>query len=159
MRTLLDRYRHSLTNYDSALAYALLGIVGGVASGLLVLAFELAIGQLGGLWGIAGGDDFESLPRWLQFGLPVAGAIILGLAFSLLQPEDRETGIVHVLSRMHSHYGALPLPAGAGSARRRSLVLPQAAPARAAAARDCAVPQSSGAAPSAAAADSPPEAC
>jgi len=32
------------------------------------------------------------------------------------------------------HYGALPLPAGAGSARRRSLVLPQAAPARAAAA-------------------------
>ena len=109
MRTLLDRYRHSLTNYDSALAYALLGIVGGVASGLLVLAFELAIGQLGGLWGIAGGEDFESLPRWLQFGLPVAGAIILGLAFSLLQPEDRETGIVHVLSRMHSHYGALPL--------------------------------------------------
>ena len=109
MRTLLDRYRRSLTNYDSALAYALLGIVGGVASGLLVMAFEMAISQLGGLWSIAVGEDFESLPRWLQFGLPAMGALVLGLAFTFLKPEDRETGIVHVLSRMHSHYGVLPL--------------------------------------------------
>ncbi len=108
MYRLLDNYRRLLTNYDSVLAYALLGVVGGIASGLIVLAFELAISQLAGVWGVAGGEDFESLPRWLAFALPVCGAIVLGLAFSALRPEDREIGIVHVLSRMHSHYGALP---------------------------------------------------
>ena len=108
MYNLLGRYRRSLTNYESALSYALLGIVGGIVSGLVVLAFELAIRELAGFWGVAGGEDFESLPRWLAFALPTAGATLLGLAFWALRPEDREIGIVHVLSRMHSHYGALP---------------------------------------------------
>jgi H+/Cl- antiporter ClcA len=105
---ILDNYRRRLTNYESVLAYALLGIVGGVFSGLVVLAFELAIEQLAGVWGVAGAEDFESLPRWQAFALPVLGAVVLGLAFSALRPDDREVGIVHVLSRMHSHYGALP---------------------------------------------------
>ncbi len=92
------------------LAYSVLGIVGGMASGLVVLAFELAIRESGRpRGGVAGcGEGFEALPRWLAFALPAAGATAAGL-FSLLKPEDRETGIVHVLSRMHSHYGALPL--------------------------------------------------
>ncbi|MEM1113412.1 MAG: chloride channel protein [Pseudomonadota bacterium] len=109
MRQLLQAYRRQLANYDSLLAYSLLGLVGGIASGLIVLAFELAIQETARLWGVAGGEDFESLPRWLLFALPVSGAIALGAVFSMLQPEDREIGIVHVLSRMHSHYGALPL--------------------------------------------------
>jgi H+/Cl- antiporter ClcA len=75
----------------------------------VVLAFEGSITQLASLWGVgAGGEDFESLPRWAAFALPAGGALVLGLIYSLLQPADRETGIVHVLSRMHSHYGALP---------------------------------------------------
>lgn len=110
MRTLLTRYRQYLTNYESVLAYSLLGIVGGLASGLVVIAFELLIGQLASLWGVGdGGEGFETLPTWAQFALPVAGATVLGIVYSLLKPEDRETGVVHVISRMHSHYGALPL--------------------------------------------------
>lgn len=34
--------------------------------------------------------------------------MVLGIIFSFLKPENRETGIVHVLSRMHTHYGILP---------------------------------------------------
>jgi H+/Cl- antiporter ClcA len=110
VRNLLDNYRRYLTNYDSLLAYSLLGIVGGVASGLVVLAFEWSITALAGLWGVAGGGEFfEVLPRWQLFALPAGGALLLGLAYHLLAAEDRETGIVHVLSRMHSHYGVLPL--------------------------------------------------
>ena len=33
LNRLLGQYRRYLTNYESALAYALLGVVGGVASG------------------------------------------------------------------------------------------------------------------------------
>lgn len=50
MNTLLNRYRRYLANYESVLAYSVLGIVGGVASGLVVLAFELAINGLASAW-------------------------------------------------------------------------------------------------------------
>lgn len=104
-----NKYRHKLTNYESVLAYSVLGVVGGIASGLAVLVFELAIREAGRLWGVAdGGEGFESLPQWMLFALPCGGALVLGALFSLLKPEDRETGIVHVISRMHSHYGILP---------------------------------------------------
>lgn len=107
---LLKNYRRYLTRYDSAIAYAVLGIVGGIASGLIVLGFELAATEVARLWGVGnGGEDFESLPRWMAFALPAGGATLLGLLYMLLKPEDRETGIVHVISRMHSHYGVLPL--------------------------------------------------
>lgn len=110
MRQLLSSYRRLLINYDSVLAYSLLGIVGGVASGLVVLAFELAIRQMSLAWGVGNvGEDFESLPQWLLFALPAGGAAALGICYSLLKPQDRETGIVHILSRMHSHYSILPL--------------------------------------------------
>ena len=72
---LLGQYRRYLTNYESALAYALLGVVGGVASGLVVIAFEISIRQLALLWGVgAGGDGFEALPHWLLFALPALAA-------------------------------------------------------------------------------------
>ena len=109
LRLLLSHYRRQLVNYESVLAYSLLGILGGLASGLVVLAFELSIDELGSLWGIgSSGGDFESLPRWLHFALPVGGAVLLGCVYATLKPRDRETGIVHILSRMHSHYSILP---------------------------------------------------
>ncbi len=110
MRHWLTNYRRLLINYDSILAYSVLGVVGGVASGLLVLAFELGIRELSTRFGVGdSGDGFESLPRWMIFALPAGGATLLGLAYTLLKPQDRETGIVHVLSRMHSHYSILPM--------------------------------------------------
>lgn len=110
MRKLFDRYRRKLANYESLGPYAVIGIIGGLASGLVVLGFELAISELALLWTVKDhGEGFEALPRWAQFAVPAAGALTLGLLYTPLKPEDRETGIVHVLSRMHSHYGALPL--------------------------------------------------
>jgi len=109
LQALLIRYRRQLTSYDAVLSYAVLGVAGGIASGLAVLLFELAIRELGQFWGVTnGGEGFESLPRWMLFALPAGGALVLGMVFSLLKPSDRETGIVHVISRMHSHYGILP---------------------------------------------------
>ena len=109
VRALLKKYRRYLTNYESLLAYSLLGLAGGIASGLVVLGFELAIGSVASLWGVGnGGEDFESLPMWAHFALPAGGALLLGGLYALLKPGDRETGIVHVISGMHSRYGALP---------------------------------------------------
>ncbi|MEH6587231.1 MAG: chloride channel protein [Halioglobus sp.] len=109
MQKLIDHYRRLLTNYDSVLAYSLLGVIGGVASGLVILGFEQTIVYMAALWGVGnGGEDFESLPPLFRFALPAIGALLLGIGYHFLRSEDREVGIVHVLSRMHSHYGALP---------------------------------------------------
>ena len=110
MRDILKKYRSYLTNYDAVLSYSVLGVIGGVASGLVVLAFELAISEAAWLFGVGnGGEAFEDLPQWMAFALPAGGAAVLGLLYTLLKPDERETGVVHVISRMHSHYGALPL--------------------------------------------------
>jgi len=110
VQRLLNKYRRTLTNHESILSYAILGVAGGLASGLVVLAFERAIGGLASLWGVgAQGENFEALPLWAIFALPAGGALILGLCLSLIKPEDRETGVVHVLSRMDTHYGVLSL--------------------------------------------------
>jgi H+/Cl- antiporter ClcA len=109
LRFNLAPYRRSLTRYESALAYALLGIVAGLVSGLAVIAFERSIDELALLVGVGdSGEGFEALPTTLRFALPAAGAIVLGLVFAMLKPEDREVGIVHVISRLHSNYGVLP---------------------------------------------------
>ncbi len=68
MRKLFNKYRRLLANYESVLSYSLLGIIGGIASGLVVLAFELSIAELAGLWGVGlNGEGFEELPQWARF--------------------------------------------------------------------------------------------
>ncbi len=102
-------YRASLTRYESAIAYALLGVLAGLLSGSVVIAFEHGIEQLALVIGVGGrADDFEALPPLLRGLLPVVGALLLGLVFTGLRPEDREVGIVHVISRLHTSYGMLP---------------------------------------------------
>ncbi len=104
------QYFQNLSDYRALLPYSLLGLVAGLLSAAAVLLFEWAIQGLGTLWlGAASPDGFEGLPGWQRFAIPVGAAALLGALFSALKPEDRETGIVHVLSRMHSHYGQLPL--------------------------------------------------
>ena len=109
VRNPLGPFRRSLTRYESTLAYALLGVAGGLASGLAVLAFEVSVVALAALWGVEGGEAFESLPRAWAFALPASGGLLLGIAFQALPREQREVGILHVVSRLHSDYGVLPL--------------------------------------------------
>ncbi|MEM1191006.1 MAG: chloride channel protein [Pseudomonadota bacterium] len=102
-------FRRSLSRYDAAVAYAVLGIVAGLLSGAVVIAFEHGIEQAALLWGVGErGDGFEALSLEMRILLPVVGALVLGLGFTLLRPEDREVGIVHVISRLHGSYGMLP---------------------------------------------------
>jgi len=57
LRDLLNSYRYRLIRYDSVMAYALLGVVGGAASGLVVLAFGMAIRSSGWITGPGSSGD------------------------------------------------------------------------------------------------------
>ncbi|MCX2983324.1 chloride channel protein [Halieaceae bacterium IMCC14734] len=105
----LDQLRDSLADYRSLLPYGMLGIAAGIVAAVVVLMFEYAITAFSFFWlQQTQALSFMELPLWARFCLPLAGAAILGLIFQSLKPSDREVGIVHVLSRMHSHYGQLP---------------------------------------------------
>jgi CIC family chloride channel protein len=104
------QYTQLFTDYRALLPYSLLGILAGVTSALVILGFYFLITRISSLWlGDYGAESFENLASWQQFALPVAGAVVMGVIFSALRPNDREVGIVHVLSRMDSHYGQLPI--------------------------------------------------
>ncbi len=109
MVALLRHWRDTLTQYSSLIPYAILGIIAGLISALLVLAFNQSIELLAELLLIeSDADGFEALPRTLHFALPVVGALVLGLLFARVKPEHREVGLVHVLRRLNTNYGALP---------------------------------------------------
>jgi len=97
-------------DHRAILPYSVLGLLVGLLSAAVVLGFEWFIDGLAKTWlSPAGADDFSGLLDWQRFALPLGSALLLAGVYSLLRPDDRETGIVHVLSRMESHYGVLPL--------------------------------------------------
>ena len=104
----------SITNLFASdralLPYSVLGLTIGLLSAIAVLSFEGFIAAMANLWLPAPGpENFEALPSWQRFALPLASALVLALLYSVLPYENREAGIVHVLSRMESHYGLLPM--------------------------------------------------
>lgn len=91
------------------LRIALLGALAGLMAGVLVTLFRLSIeisqtlmlpdGQIG---------NYEALPGWLRFLLPLGGAIVLGLIFERLPAHKRSVGIVHLLNYMRFRKQRLP---------------------------------------------------
>lgn len=52
--------------------------------------------------------NYEALPGWLRFLLPVIGALILGYVFEKLPTEKRTVGIVHLLDYLRFRKQRLP---------------------------------------------------
>lgn len=99
-----------LANDQSLLHFAALGVLAGAWCALVVLVFRFMVEWPGSLW-LPGGnsENFEELPRWLHFCLPLGGAILIGLVFSFMKQKDTQVGIVHVITKLHTNHGHLPL--------------------------------------------------
>ncbi|MEH6559705.1 MAG: chloride channel protein [Oceanicoccus sp.] len=102
--------RHRLADANSLLPLSVLGVVSGFSCALVILLFRYLIDTPSAFWlPDHDSENFEALPQWLHFALPVAGAIIIGFFLSRMKPEDSRTGIVHVITRLHLDNGHLPL--------------------------------------------------
>lgn len=105
----LDYFRERLAHTEALPQLVILGLLSGIATALLISLFRLLVdGPLEYFLGHA--DDFESLPGWVRFMLPVAGSLALLAILHNLAPVHRKVGVVHVLERMSYHQGHLPLP-------------------------------------------------
>ena len=106
----LEHFRQRLASLDSLPQFALLGTLSGIITGLIILAFRLAI-EWPLMLSLPGGDDenFEALPEVARFLLPVIGALLLGILLRSIDPRHRPVGASHVLERLHFHEGHLSL--------------------------------------------------
>lgn len=100
-------FRSALSSLDAAPQFAILGILSGIFTGLVILLFRVLVEQIL-KWVLPNGpESFEQLASFERFLLPTAGAMVLALIFALLRQENRGVGVSHVLERLHRHQGYL----------------------------------------------------
>ena len=102
-------FRRRLASIDSMPQFAILGLASGFLTGLVIIAFRLAIE-----WPLDqlledGPESFETLDPVSAFSLPIAGALLLVAIFALLSKQDRRVGVIHVIERLARHQGHMPL--------------------------------------------------
>ncbi|MBR9868391.1 MAG: chloride channel protein [Oceanospirillales bacterium] len=104
-----SHFRNRLAHAEALPQLVLMGILSGLLSGLVILAFRLLIDLPLEHWlPDNNSENFEGLPVWLRVALPIGGSIITFLLLWKLLPATRKVGVVHVLERLSYHQGHLP---------------------------------------------------
>jgi len=106
---LISRYRRRLSGVDALPQLALLGLVSGLFTGLVIILFRMAIEQPLQYFLDGDSEAFESLGLMARATLPLAGAVALGLFLHTLAVQDRKVGVVHVMERLNYHQGYITL--------------------------------------------------
>jgi H+/Cl- antiporter ClcA len=105
----LESLRHNLARADALLPLALVGIVSGAFSGLVIIAFRLLAESSFLTFGIRDtAEDFEALAWPWRIGLPVIGGLAVGIMMTTVSAGTRQVGVVHVMERLAYHAGRLP---------------------------------------------------
>ncbi len=106
----LEHFRHRLGHVDALPQLVVIGLLSGIATGLLIILFRLTV-DMSQQFLLPSGlpEDFESLALSDRFLLPAAGSLVLFFILFGLKPEQRRVGPVHVLERMGYHQAHLPL--------------------------------------------------
>ena len=98
-------FRTAVSSLEAAPQFALLGILSGLLTGVIIILFRVLIESSLEFLLPLGSESFELLPTLERFLLPISGALVLAAGFSLLRAEDRGVGVTHVLERLHRHQG------------------------------------------------------
>lgn len=104
----LNHFRHSLAYIDALPQLTLLGLVIGIVTGLIIVAFRSAVAAP--LAQILPGhaDNFEALSSSHRTILIMSGSAVLGLTLQWLGKYRSQLSVTHVLDRLHNHQGKLP---------------------------------------------------
>jgi CIC family chloride channel protein len=105
----LESLRQNLARADALLPLAFMGILSGVFSGLVIIAFRLlAESSLLTLGSRESVEGFEALSWPWRIGLPVVGGLAIGIMMTSASAATRQVGVVHVMERLAYHAGRLP---------------------------------------------------
>lgn len=105
----LHYFRQKLASDHSILPLSILGVGAGISCALIMVVFHLLLELPQQLILPSGNiDDFESLPRWAHFALPLSGAIVIGILMQRFAKNAMRTGVPHVIHCLHSKFGHMP---------------------------------------------------
>ncbi|HRO58193.1 MAG TPA: chloride channel protein [Burkholderiaceae bacterium] len=109
LRTARSEFRLYLARSDALLGLSLLGVVAGLLTGSVIVAFRLlteAVPVWAGL--MPHPERFEALDwRW-RLGLPTVGGLVIGLLFQAVSVGARQVGPVHVMVQLASGSARMP---------------------------------------------------
>ncbi len=108
-RAALEALRATLARADALFPLSVLGLLAGIVTGVVIVAFRLISENalvLAGLMDDA--ENFEALsPEW-RLALPIVGGLAIGLLFRAVRSESRSVGPAHVMAQLARHAGWLP---------------------------------------------------
>ncbi|MGB0714015.1 MAG: chloride channel protein, partial [Gammaproteobacteria bacterium] len=106
----LEHGRIRLSRADALGPLAVIGLLSGLLSGVVIVAFRLIV-EDSQLWITSGAhsEQFENLGPWARFALPIVGAVALALLFRYLGRGQTTLGVANVMERMAYHQGHLTL--------------------------------------------------
>ncbi|CAM3576920.1 chloride channel protein [Parendozoicomonas haliclonae] len=104
----LNRFRHKLATLEALPQLALLGLIAGIVTALVIALFRELITLLTALFiNDPTGLAFEKLPWQVRLLLPLGGAVlIIGIA-QFSHRKYHRVGVVHVIERLDWHQGRL----------------------------------------------------
>jgi CIC family chloride channel protein len=106
----LDELRLHLSRPDALIQLAFIGLLTGLAAGGVIVLFRLMVeGVQAGFLPDGLAENYEALPAWLRFLLPVAGGVLIGLIFRARAKGLYVLGVARVMERMAYHQGHLTL--------------------------------------------------
>lgn len=105
----IDQFRHRLSDIDALPQLTLVGIIIGLFAGVVIVLFRLAIDVPLQYLLPSHAENFEALPSYLHFLLPVIGAAIISLCFYYIPQRFHNVSVGNVLERLHNHQGRMSL--------------------------------------------------
>ncbi|PCJ34203.1 MAG: chloride channel protein [Cellvibrionales bacterium] len=107
--SLFTHFRHRLAHVDALPQLALLGLASGIVTGLIAVAFRLAIEWPLELFLPAhDSEGFESLPLEARLIIPLVGMLLIALVMRGRSKTERQCGVGHVIERYQQHQAHLP---------------------------------------------------
>nr|WP_267955427.1 chloride channel protein [Halomonas ethanolica] len=99
-----------MASVDALPQLCVLGVVSGLVTGAVMVAFRLLL-ELGGVLFMPGGDHeaFEGLPPMVRTSLPLIAVAVIGIFLWRQPPAARKLGVGHVIERLTYHQGRFPL--------------------------------------------------
>lgn len=107
---MIEKLRLKLATVDALPQLAMLGVLSGLFSGGVIIAFRFVVETTQtGFLPDANPENYEALSLSMRFMIPAAGGLLIGLIFQFAGKESTYVGVVHVLERLSYHQGVLPV--------------------------------------------------
>ena len=104
----LEALRLHVARPDALIQLAVLGLLSGLLSGAVIVAFRLLVeGSQEAILPGQGAENYEALPGWARLLLPVLGGVLLALLFRWGANGLYRLGVPRVMERMAYFQGYL----------------------------------------------------